>query len=134
MPIVMQVEVDGRPVVLVEEKVWEGRGVDPDPTRQADPISTAPRPRVLPEKGSTAWLLVGHTLSRHDEPGDTVVTWTLLCEVHADGTLEGFWWEDHMEVPIALSPVTGRVAGHHVDLTVAGENPRTLAGEIWPKR
>ena len=140
--IVVQAEIQhpagALPVVLVESKAWADRGVDPRAKAQQDPITTAFTPTVVPEKGANTWLLTGYRLHAHDEPGDTLVTYTLLLEIDADGAIEGWWHEDHMEVPTSLWKVTGTLQGHTLALTLAGDEPRTVSALFYrrpePKR
>ncbi len=115
---------------------WEGRGVDPDPARNVDPVTTLLAPRLVKEATSDAWLLTGHALTTHDAPNDTRVTWSLLCEVHADGTLEGLWHEDHMEIPRLVWRAAGRIDGRAVELLLTPVDPeqgaaRALRGAAW---
>ena len=129
--IVVQADLAGEPVVLVSKQVWEDRGADPRPKKQQDAITTAFTPSVVPEKGATTWLLVGHRLHEHDEPGDTLVTYSLLLEIDRTGAVAGWWHEDHMEVPTSLWKVTGTLEGHKLTLSLEGDEPKTIQALLY---
>lgn len=116
--IVVQADLGTEPVVLVSTRSWEDRGADPRAKKQQDPVTTAFTPSVVPEKGATTWLLVGHRLHAHDQPGDTLTTYTLLLEIGRAGEVAGWWHEDHMEVPTSLWRVTGTLTGHTLALAL----------------
>ncbi|MDP2312185.1 MAG: hypothetical protein Q8P41_04715 [Pseudomonadota bacterium] len=124
--IVIQAEVGTEPVVLAETRAWENHGVDPRAQKQQDPITTQLTPTVVAEKGTTTWLLRGHRLHTHDAPGDTLSTYQMLFEVDSAGVVEGWWHEDHMEVPTSLWRVTGKLDGHTLTLSLTGDEPRTV--------
>lgn len=124
--IVLQTELGKEPVVLVSTQSWADRAADPRAKKQQNAISTAFTPSVVPEKGATTWLLVGHRLQEHDEPGDTLVTYSLLLEIDRAGAIAGWWHEDHMEVPTSLWRVTGTLTGHTLALALEGDEPRAV--------
>ncbi|MDP2305550.1 MAG: hypothetical protein Q8P18_05950 [Pseudomonadota bacterium] len=124
--IVVQADLGGEPVVLVSTQSWEDRASDPRAKKQQDAVTTAFTPTLVPAKGTTSWLLVGHRLHEHDEPGDTLVTYTLLLEIDRTGAIAGWWHEDHMEVPTSLWRVSGTLAGHTLALSLAGQPPAAV--------
>ena len=126
--IVVSADVGGHTVVLAERRAWADRGVDGRAAVQQDPITTELTPKVVPEKGSTTWLLTGYRLTEHDAPGDTLVTYSFLLEIDAAGAVSGWWYEDHMEVPRSLWKVDGALAGRLLTLSLTGEEPRRVTG------
>lgn len=132
--IVLQADVSGHTVVLAETQAWPGKGVDPRAAAQHDEVTTELTPKVVPEKGSTTWLLTGHRLTEHDEPGDTLVTYKLLLEIDAKGGVSGWWYEDHMEVPRSLWKVDGTLDGRALTLALTGAEPRSVSGLLYRPR
>jgi hypothetical protein len=72
-----------------------------DLAHHRDPVSTRLQPRILAGDGEVLEL-VGYRLARHDQPGDTLVTYTLLCEVSSAASVWVVWYENHQEVPTSL--------------------------------
>ena len=104
-------------VVLRLERCWADHGVRMDLAAQQDPTSTALTPTLERHPGSETCLWVGHRLTRHETPGDTLVTYALLAET-AGGAVRGIWYEDHMEVPRTLQLVRGQLEGRALRLVL----------------
>ncbi len=84
-------------VVLSEVQTFKDRALDPDVNAHREQPSTTLSPALVKGKGTVVWF-VGRDLGEHDNPGDTVRTWSLLLQV--DGAnAKALWYEDHMEVP-----------------------------------
>lgn len=103
-------------VVLTLVESWDNRAFV-EAAELRDPISTMLRPRTLKARGSESWWLQGWRLSRHEEAGDTVVTYSLLLQAQ-DGAWSGYWYEDRMQVPTTMWTVTGRQEGTRLSLSL----------------
>lgn len=109
----LQVSAEGRPAVSVtlhEVKRWKDKALVQDSTLWRDPLSTAFTPAVQSGDATLVWL-VGYGLSAHENPGDTLVTRSLVIQLPRtpQELATAIWFEDHQEVPTNLFIGGGRV-------------------------
>lgn len=72
-----------------------------------DRITTLLTPALSPGDGEVV-RLVGYLLTRHESPGDTVVTWTLVVQT-GGAELRAILHEDRQELPTTLYVGGGRL-------------------------
>lgn len=116
-------------VTLTLSRAWHGKGLS-ERSAQLDPITTILTPRVERREGSDTWWFTGYHLSEHEEPGDTLITYVLLLERRGDGSIQGFWYEDHEEVPRQLWSAEGTLQGRALALSLSGEGPGRITGLV----
>jgi len=90
-------------VVLTDAVQWPESSLVPEVEAHRDPVTTLLRPGLEDGPGEVL-RLIGHRLSKHDEPGDTLVTYSLVLQLPAagKGKVIALWHEDHQEMPTSL--------------------------------
>jgi hypothetical protein len=110
--VIAQVTAGPAQEIVLAGRRERGRAVPREGSTLRDPVSTALTVRL--DRGDADVLaLTGWRLARLNDPGDVIVTYTLMVEVPPTGdAVHVLWHEDHQEVPTSLYVGEGTIERH----------------------